>query len=144
MALNDIDWFADSVSLTLNGRKSHQTRTGGCLTLMLIITVLGYWIWSTINCFTYYDPIVFTDNMPPSKTPQTNLNITMGAAISVQGNVIPDLFQYVSIVYLNTATDTFYNSTIQTVEGTEMFVPDTTECSNSLACEAIIGYCSML
>ena len=84
MALSYIDWYADSVSLTLNGRKSHQTRTGGCLTVMLGLTVLGYWIWGTLNCFTYYDPIVFSDNLPPSTT-QNNLNITMGGEIAIKG-----------------------------------------------------------
>ena len=58
MALTNLDWYADTVSLTLNGKKSHQTRLGGCLTLMLGFTVLGYWIWGTVKIYRYDDPVV--------------------------------------------------------------------------------------
>jgi hypothetical protein len=54
--LSQIDGFAQLVSLTLNGRKFHGTRTGGCLTVLLFLTVLSYWVWGTLLCFTYYKP----------------------------------------------------------------------------------------
>jgi hypothetical protein len=40
--LSQIDWFSDVISLTLNGGKFHGTRIGGCLTVMLLPTVLAY------------------------------------------------------------------------------------------------------
>jgi hypothetical protein len=55
-ALSQIDSFADVVSLTLNGNKSHGTRLGGCLTIMLYLTVFAYWVYGTLLCFDYYNP----------------------------------------------------------------------------------------
>jgi hypothetical protein len=95
-ALSRIDQFADVVSLTLNGRKKHGTRLGGCLTIMLYLTLLAYWVWGTLNCFTYYQPQVFTTNIPLTTDASTNLNVTMG------GNIFsddPELHRYLSIVF---------------------------------------------
>ena len=66
--LSQIDQFADTVSLTLNGKKSHGTRLGGCLTILLYLTVFAYWVWGTSNCFNYYQPQVFTYNIPLEST----------------------------------------------------------------------------
>ena len=56
LALSKIDRYADVVSLTLNGKKFHGTRLGGCLTIMLFLTVFAYWVNGTLNCFNYYNP----------------------------------------------------------------------------------------
>ncbi len=56
MVLSRIDGFAETVTLTLNGRKFHGTRIGGCLTVVVFLTVLAYWVWGTLKCFSYYDP----------------------------------------------------------------------------------------
>ena len=50
-ALSKIDRYADVVSLTLNGKKFHGTRLGGCLTIMLFLTVFAYWVNGTLDCF---------------------------------------------------------------------------------------------
>jgi hypothetical protein len=52
-ALSKIDQYADQVSLTLNGKKFHGTRIGGCLTIMLYLSVFAYWVLGTVNCFNY-------------------------------------------------------------------------------------------
>jgi hypothetical protein len=75
--LSQIDGFAQIVALTLNGRKFHGTRTGGCLTVMLFVTVLAYWVWGTLHCFTYYKPEVFTANVPLSDA-QSQGSVLMG------------------------------------------------------------------
>ena len=77
-ALRRMDQFADVVSLTLNGRKSHATRIGGSLTILLSLTLLAYWVWGTLNCFNYYQPQVFSANIPVGN--QTNLNVTFGGS----------------------------------------------------------------
>jgi hypothetical protein len=118
--LRQIDRFADVVSLTLNGRKSHGTRIGGCLTVVLFLTVLAYWGWGTHKCFTYYQPQVFTTNVPlPTETPP-GLNVTMGGSQNVYGQNETDQPKYISIVFgsVNSTGDyTFYNSTNQTIDG---------------------------
>jgi len=49
-ALSLIDSYAQPVSLTLNGKKFHRTRLGGCLTIMLYLTMFAYWVNGTLNC----------------------------------------------------------------------------------------------
>ncbi len=93
MGLSQIDRFADVVSLTLNGSKRHGTRIGGCLTVLLFITVIAYWVWGTSQCFTYYKPQVFTTNVPPLTENPTNLNFTWGGLIQ-DGNT-----RFVSITF---------------------------------------------
>jgi hypothetical protein len=66
--LKKIDFFADSVSLTMNGGKTHATRTGGCLTILLFLTMLAYWVWGTLKCFAYYQPQLFSTVGPPILT----------------------------------------------------------------------------
>ncbi len=84
--LSQIDSFAEIVSLTLNGRKFHGTRTGGCLTVMLFMTVLAYWVWGTLLCFTYYKPEVFTSNVPLSSDATSNVSVLMGGIVSIGTN----------------------------------------------------------
>jgi hypothetical protein len=95
-ALSRIDQFADVVSLTLNGRKKHSTRVGGCLTIMLYLTLLAYWVWGTLNCFDYYQPQVFTTNVPLTTDSATNLTVTMGGRIEA-GEL--DVDRYLSIIF---------------------------------------------
>ena len=71
-----MDQFADTVSLTLNGKKRHGTRIGGWLTILVYLTVFAYWVWGTVNCFSYYQPQVFTTNVPvPYNLLTNNLNL---------------------------------------------------------------------
>lgn len=109
IALSNLDWYADSVSLTLNGNKSHQTRLGGCLTVLLFLTTLGYWVWGTVKVNRYADPVVFTDNLNPSSltdggSPLPN-NLIIGGSITVNGNYSADIYsQYLSIVFVGPET----------------------------------------
>ena len=59
MALGNLDYYSDSVSLTMNGKKYHQTRLGGCLTIMLGLTVLLYFMWGTLKVFNRAEPVIF-------------------------------------------------------------------------------------
>ena len=70
-----MDQFADTVSLTLNGKKSHGTRIGGCLTILVYFTVFVYWVWGTVHCFLYYQPQVITTNWSAPDLQETNLNL---------------------------------------------------------------------
>ena len=81
--LNKIDGFAQLVSLTLNGRKFHGTRTGGCLTVLLFMTILSYWVWGTLLCFTYYKPEVFTANVPLSLDVKSHESVLMGGLVEI-------------------------------------------------------------
>jgi hypothetical protein len=62
--LQNVDWYAENVSLTFNGRKSFPTRFGGCLSLMLFATVTAYFINGCLNSYTYHNPTVVTVNLP--------------------------------------------------------------------------------
>lgn len=78
MGLTKIDSFADVVSLTLNGRKRHGTRLGGCLTVLVYLTMIAYWAWGTLQCFNYYQPQISTTNVPLQTETQPNLTVYMG------------------------------------------------------------------
>jgi hypothetical protein len=106
--LSRIDQFADVVSLTLNGRKKHRTEIGGCLTIMLYSTLLAYWVWGTLNCFNYYQPQVFTTNVPLTTDSVTNLTVTMGGIIESDD---PEVYRYLSIVFYDSSNQKYYNST---------------------------------
>ena len=77
MGLKKLDNFAEPITLTFNGSKWHSTRAGGCLTVLLFLTVMAYWVWGTLNCFEYYKPQVFTANVPLTENPH-DLNFTWG------------------------------------------------------------------
>jgi hypothetical protein len=81
--LSRIDGFAQLVSLTLNGRKFHGTRTGGCLTVLLFMMVLSYWVWGTLQCFAYIKPEVFTSIVPFSSDAQSNASVLMGGVVTI-------------------------------------------------------------
>jgi hypothetical protein len=97
---------------------------------MLYLTLLAYWVWGTLNCFTYYQPHVFTTNVPLTTDSANNLNVTMGGFISSSDP--ESTYQYLSIVFQDGIN--YYNSTKQIVGSYVMYVPDTTECSSSLGC----------
>ena len=110
-ALSKIDQYADVVSLTLNGKKFHGTRLGGCLTIMLYLTVFAYWVSGTLNCFNYSQPQVFTANVPTPTGGSTNLNITMGVLLKSQEATENETLRYLSIVFNNAVAQKWYNAT---------------------------------
>jgi hypothetical protein len=97
--LSKIDGFAEIVSLTLNGRKFHGTRTGGSLTVMLFMTVLAYWVWGTLHCFTYYKPEVFTANVPLSPDATSNVSVFMGGNVNIGNTSSKEAMRYLAIVF---------------------------------------------
>ncbi len=137
--LSQIDGFAEIVSLTLNGRKFHGTRTGGSLTVMLFITVLAYWVWGTLHCFTYYKPEVFTANVPISEEAKSNVSVLMGGNVSI-GNTSPkEAMRWLAIIFVGNGRN--YNSTQKTINGKTAYFPDTDECSQGFNCHMEVGYC---
>jgi len=140
--LSQIDGFAQLVSLTLNGRKFHGTRTGGCPTVMLFMTVLAYWVWGTLHCFTYYKPEVFTANVPISEDATSNVNVLMGGRVEIGATSEEDAMRYMTIVFGGPG-DRYYNSTEKTINEVTAYFPDTDECSNGFVCNMQVGYCDI-
>ena len=137
--LSQIDGFAEIVSLTLNGRKFHGTRTGGCLTVMLFMTVLAYWVWGTLHCFTYYKPEVFTANVQISDEAKSNVSVLWGGRINIGNTSEKEAIRWLSIVF--SGNGRYYNSTQKTINGLTAYFPDTDECSQGFDCHMEVGYC---
>ena len=146
-ALSKIDLYADVVSLTLNGKKFHGTRLGGCLTIMLYLTVFAYFAWGTLKCLSYHDPQVFTANVPNQPTNTTeNYQMVAGVGLESKEADAKEIFQYLSIVFYDTSNDKWYNAYVKESDKNfknktiQLYVPRFDFYTMNFV--ALVGYCA--
>ncbi len=66
----------------------------------------------------------------------------MGGWLYFNGN--SEVWKYLSIVFKTNDGFVYFNSTLKTIDGIQMLVPDTTLCGNTLNCTMNVGYCDVL